>query len=1108
MSDLLTWLERLGLSKYAAALEENDVDLELLRRLSEQDLRELGLPLGARKRILQAVAETHEPSTTSAQPLAGRDAEPVAAPERRQITVMFADIVGATSLSEELDPEDLRSLVLAYQEACAEAVSRHGGHIAQYLGDGILAYFGYPQAHEDDAVRGVRAALALIERSRERTTRLNAGHEVSLEVRVGLDTGLVVAGQMGAGATREQLAIGEAPNVAARVQGLAEPGTVLVSHATWRLVEGFFTAAPLGPQALKGVSRPLPVYRIIAPTSATSSFEARATRNLTPLVSREVELGFLRKRWEQALDGEGQVVLLQGEAGIGKSRLIRAFREQLAQDLHEGITLNCSSQHQASALYPVVDQLSRVLDFALEKSAAIRRDKLVAFILRLGLPVDELGPPLAALLGIGTDERLQMPPSEPDQLRSVTFKALEKIVTALSRERPLLFIVEDAHWIDPSTQELLGHIIDMVRDKQVLVLLTARPEYRPPWVGLTHVSTLSLNRLSRRETKAMIQHFAAGLTAEVLAELVSRTDGVPLFIEELTKSVLELQGSRPARPNFVPVTLQEALAARLDRLAPIRQLIQVAALLGRVFDVEVLQTIMGMGLPELNRALDDLVKAGLVYRRPHQPIETCEFKHALIQEAALNTLVRQNRTALHARVGETLERIRPELRQRQPEVIAYHWQEAGDNQRAWPLWRDAGVLAARRLASLEAVQHFTHATHCLNRAGPDAASREDEARIYLGLARALMQTQGYRSEQLAEAMESAQHAAWTGESVPLQVQVALDIAPVFYGTGRNAEYLALVRELDHHLSDAEDRGLRAALRTTSGVGCFNRGEYIQALRDLQAGMDLFSSRPPGDPLRLGGGDFAIVVRSYLLGALAKLGRLDEAFEVGVAAVDIGRSLHDPFSLAWGLLVRSNAALYFGNYEAVLAAADELIAICRQFGFKARLGNGLMRRGYARALLGEVEEGIEEFRQGRLLWGGPTVVFHALEWGSELAHLLLIAGKTDEAAAFLDEIDSTVSGTDEANGLSECQRIRGLIAAAEDDAALAERWFEMAIGTARRQGALLYELRATNALVEMLANQDRKAEALRRLGELYALFTQGYRAPDLQMARSLLDRLSR
>jgi class 3 adenylate cyclase/tetratricopeptide (TPR) repeat protein len=1102
MSDLLAWLDQIGLSKYASLLAENDVDLDVLQRLSEDDLRELGLPLGARRKILYAVKQL--PEQGGAKSRAAREgSQPPSAqgPERRQITVLFSDVVGSTALAEQVDVEDLRALILTYQRACAEAIEQHGGYIAQYLGDGVLAYFGYPHAHEDDAVRAVRASLAAVEKMLDLNARLIATHGVGLQIRVGVHTGLVVTGEVGAGATREPLAIGEAPNVAARIQNLATSGTVVVSEATWRLIEGFFTAEPLGMQVLKGVSRPIPLYRIVAAIAITNPFDARVARSLTPLVSRDVELSFLRQRWQQATDGEGQIVLVQGEAGIGKSRLMRVFREELAGADARIITLSCSAHHQASAFYPLIEPLSRALDLVSREGAEVRLGKLTAFLDRLSLPVDRLRPPLAALLGVVEDGAT----AEPDLLRRAIFDAVVQIVIALAEERPVLFVIEDAHWIDPSTHELIGHLLDAIQDRQVMVNLTARPEYRPPWLGRSNFSVLSVSRLSRRQTETMVRRVAGSeLAPEVVAELASRSEGVPLFVEELTRSVIDVRGE--ARTVAVPATLQEALAARLDRLTPVRELIQVAALLGRVFDAEVVRAATGMGEKQLDSALVDLTESGLIYRRSDPRHRVFEFKHALIQEAALNTLVRQRRALLHQRIADALQELHPEIVQQHPEIVARHVQEAGDDRQAWSLWRAAGELAAQRSASLESVTHFRSASECLERLTTGTIAPSEEAETYLGLAGALMRAEGYRAETLARAAQSTQRAARASGSVLLQWRAILQTAPVFYGTGRNGEYLGRLEEFERTVSKGDDPWLQAAVLVTRGIAHYNRGEFAPGAEALAAAMNMTRDLPPNQEWRVGDGYVSIVALGYATRCVSRLGRLEEALELGLASERNGRSLDHPFSVAWAIHNLCNAYAQMGDHAAVLAAAEEVISISRRHGFSARLGNGLMRRGLARAYLGDLARGVEEFREGYALWRGPGAVFHVPEVASELCDVLLLDGRAADACAVLDDVDALVRGTDEAAALAECQRLRGMLALAGGESAAAERWLESAIATARKQAARLFELRATTALAELLASGGRGAEASRRLMAVYATFTEGHRAPALRAARAVLDRL--
>jgi len=1106
MSELTAWLAQRGLEKYASLFAENDVDLEVLKALSEDDLRELGLPLGARKKILQAIADADKAPSAAVSPQFGGSAPPRPGPERRQITVMFSDVVGSTALAEQVDVEDLRSLVLSYQQACGSVIAQYDGHIAQYLGDGVLAYFGYPHAHEDDPVRAVRAGLALIERMQDVNRRLVAEYGVALDIRVGVHTGLVVAGEMGTGATRERLAVGETPNVAARVQALADPGTVVVSDATWRLVDGFFTAQPLGSQILKGVSRPVPTYRVLGSTGLANPFEARLSRSLTPLISREVELESLAKRWEQTTEGEGQVVLVQGEAGIGKSRLMRAFRDRLVDVDHDVVALQCSAQHQSSALYPVIEYLTRALELRSDDGLPERQVRLRALMERLGAAADCFLP-LATLLGILENEASSLLPSNPDQRRHLTFEALVQMMVSPIRERPVVLTIEDVHWIDPSTQDLIGNLIDAIRDRRVMIVLTARPEYRAPWVAVAHFAMLTVGRLSRRETEAMIRQVAGdALSTDVLAQLLSRSDGVPLFVEELTKTVMDANPDETGSVNTVPETLQDALTARLDRLAPVRELIQVAALLGRVFDCEVVREVTGLGPDQFDRALVDLADAGLVYRRPRLDRQAFEFKHALIQEAALSTLVRRQRALLHGRIAEALPRIHPDVVQQQPELVAHHLQEAGGDRVALDLWRAAGELAAQRSASAEAAGHFRSAAACLRRIGVGAVRPEDEAAIHLSLATSLMQAEGYRARGLEAAVEAAERAATAADSLSLRCRVALQTAPVFYGTGRNGDYLRMVDLLVDRASNDLSPVLHGSLLITRGIAYFNRGELLKADGDFQAARKILplSMRFDGD--RVGGGDAAMVAGYYAAATLRSLGRLQEAHVLEVSSEARARQLEDPFSLAWALHGRSHSYSTLGQHKAAIVDADECITISRRYGFSPRLAFGLFSRGMARAGLGELAMAIEDCREALAIWAKPGVVFSTPLIVSALAGLFVRTGRSREARTILDDVDARIAGTDEASSLAECQRVRAMIALDERDVSGAAQWLEAAVATSRAQAARLQELRATTMLAEVLAMQGRQSEAYRVLSDVYGWFTEGHRGPALRNAKALLDRL--
>jgi class 3 adenylate cyclase len=624
----------------------------------------------------------------STQPETARDATPLPDAERRQLTVLFCDLVGSTALSAQLDPEDLREVVRAYQEACAKVIARYEGHIAQYLGDGLLVYFSYPLAHEDDAQRAVRAGLGMVEAVGQLNTRLaqeglcraeaeqaarnpksgptdypistptqSRQRGVHLAVRLGIHTGLVVVGEVGGGTRQEQLALGETPNLAARLQGIAMPNTLVISATTFQLLGGFFACQPLGTPLLKGQAQPLVVYRVLYESMARSRLEAIGATGLTPLVGREQEVGLLRERWAQVKDGLGQVVLLSGEAGIGKSRLVQVLTEQVASEPQAWLTpCQCSPYHQNSALYPLIDLLERVtLRFEREESPQHKLNKLEGFVVQYGLPLAETVPLLATLLSLPLPDTYTPLTVSPEQQKQQILHVLLTVFLRVAAQQPLLFIMEDLHWVDPTTLELLSLLVDQGPTARILSLWTFRPDFSPPWTVRAHVTQMTLHRLPRRQATEMTDQVAHGkaLPPEVVEQVVAKTDGVPLFVEELTKMVLEsgwlqeyadryeLRGSLP--PLAIPTTLHDSLMARLDRLAAVKALAQLGATLGREFSYDLLQAVAPWDEATVQGGLQQLVVAELLYQQGLPPQATYRFKHALIQEAAYQSLLKSTR---------------------------------------------------------------------------------------------------------------------------------------------------------------------------------------------------------------------------------------------------------------------------------------------------------------------------------------------------------------------------------------------------------------------------------------------------------------------------------
>jgi class 3 adenylate cyclase len=716
--DVAAWLRGLGLEQYASAFRDNDIDGDLLRRLTAEDLRELGVAsVGHRRRLLDAITALGAP--TPAADASGLAAETTAtlAPkgdaERRQLTVMFCDLVGSTALAARLDPEDLREVVAGYHRSVAEVVAGFDGFVAKYMGDGVLIYFGYPRAHEDDAERAVRAGLGVV----DAVGRLDV-KSVTLQARVGIATGLVVVGDLiGEGSAQEQSVVGETPNLAARLQALAEPDAVVIAAGTRRLVGDLFEYRDLGAVEVKGIAEPVLTWKVLRPSVVASRFEALRGSALTRLVGRDEEIHLLLRRWARAKAGDGQVVLISGEPGLGKSRITAALAERLHAEPHLRLRYFCSPYHQDSALFPFIDQLGRASGFARDDPLAFKLEKLEA-LMALAVPSDEDVALLADLLSLPASERHPLPNLSPQRKKERTLEALIRQLEGLARQQPVVMVFEDAHWIDPTSRELLDLTIELVRSLPVMLIVTFRPEFQPPWTGQPQVTMLALNRLDRSDRTALIAQIAGGkaLPDEVVAQIVDRTDGVPLFIEELTRSVLEsgllreeadryeLDGALP--PLAIPTTLQASLLARLDRLASVRLVAQTGAAIGRQFPYALLRAVSRLPEDELQASLARLVASELVFQRGKPPDAFYSFKHALVQDAAHGSLLRSARQQLHAQIAEALETHSPDLMDSQPEIFAQHYAEAGLVEKSVACWGKAGRRSAARSAMAEAAAQF------------------------------------------------------------------------------------------------------------------------------------------------------------------------------------------------------------------------------------------------------------------------------------------------------------------------------------------------------------------------------------------------------------------
>ena len=817
MHQITDWLKKLGMSEYAQRFAENRIDLSVLPELTDQHLKDLGIALGDRLKMLRAIRELSNAAAPTPEPPPAQP-KPQETAERRQVTIMFSDLVGSTALSARMDPEDLREIISAYQKCVAQTVQRFEGFVAKYMGDGVLVYFGYPQAHEDDAERAVRAGLELVAAVSGLKTH------APLQTRVGIATGLVVVGDLiGSGASQEQGIVGETPNLAARLQAVAEPNSVVIAESTRKLVGKLFELEGLGAQDLKGISGAVKAWAALRPSSVESRFDALHATGLTELVGREEELELLLRRWSKAKAGEGQVVLLSGEPGIGKSRLTAALLERLANEPHTRIRSFCSPQHTDSALYPIIGQMERAAGLTRDDKPQAKLDKLDAMLAQSSTSTQDAAL-FADMLTLPNDGRYPALELTPQQRRQRTLAALVLQIEALSRQNPLLMIFEDAHWTDPTSLELFGRIVDKVPTLRVLLIVTFRLEFEPPWIGRPCVTALTMNRLGQREVGTMIEHVTGNkpLPESLRQDIIERTDGIPLFVEEMTKAVLEA-GSESAAEHraaavpspalAVPASLHASLMARLDRLGSAKEVAQIGAAIGREFSHSLLDAVVGKSRAELQSAFDRLIQAGLLFRQGVPPHASYLFKHALVQDAAYGTLLREPRRALHARIAHTLESQFADIAENQPELLARHCSEAGLSEKAAGLWGKAGRRSLARSALAEAIEQLSRALDLIATLPATRALRREQIELQVALIAPLITVKGLpetkaaterarllieQAEALGEPHEdplllfSVLYGAWIGTSVAFNGDLMRGVA---------AECLAL----------AERQGTTAAL---------------------------------------------------------------------------------------------------------------------------------------------------------------------------------------------------------------------------------------------------------------------------------------------------------
>jgi class 3 adenylate cyclase/predicted ATPase len=1036
---------------------------------------------------------------------------------------MFSDLVGSTALSARMDPEDLREVITAYQKCVAEAVRRFGGFVAKYMGDGVLVYFGYPEAHEDDADRAVRAALELI----AAVTALNA--PVALQTRVGIATGLVVVGDLvGSGEAQERGIVGDTPNLAARLQGVAEPNSVVVAESTRKLVGSLFELEDLGPQELKGISGPVRAWAALRPASVEGRFEAMHASGLTDLVGREEELDLLLRRWSKAKSGEGQVVLLSGEPGIGKSRLTAALLERLAAEPHTRLRHFCSPQHTESALYPTIAQMERAAGFTWDDTSQTKLDKFDTLLAQSSTSARDAAL-LAEMLSLPNDGRYPILELTPLQRRQQTLDALIFQVVALSRLNPVLMIFEDAHWADPTSLEALGRTVERIRAVGILLIITYRPEFEPPWIGQPHVTTLTINRLGQREIAAMIDRVTGNkpLLASIRQDIVERTDGIPLFIEEMTKAVLEAGDqedaeravtSVPAPSLAVPASLHASLMARLDRLGSAKEVAQIGAAIGRDFSHVLLSAVTPKSEAELNFALDRIIAAGLLFRQGILPFATYLFKHALIQDAAYGTLLRQPRRTLHARIAETIESQFADVAERQPELLARHYTEAGLIERGALLWGKAGLRALERSAFAEAVGQLRRALDQIATLPATPALRRAQIDFQVALSNSLFSVAGFGPETkatLEQASRLIEQAVALGEPPEDPLLLFVVLYSSWYANLMAANFdvcrdlaertLALAEKQDALVPLIVGHDIMAATLAIVGAPAQGRKHCDHAL----ALYDPVEHRSMA--MRFGI-DLRVAILHHRSSILQALGYPAAARADAEDALGSARAMGHASTLLLALVALEKVYLHSGNYTAVNAALNELGALADEKGasaFKTAVNTG---RGRLLAFTGKPAEAVQVLTSGLADAAQRSTgkTFYLAFNLSCLARAYAELGQFDEAWRRIDEAKTAMDATGEKWCEAAVYLTAGEIAlkSPEPDAAKAEALFERALTVARQQQAKSRELVAAMSMARLWRDQGKPQQARELLAPVYNWFTEGFDTRDLKEAKALLDALAR
>ncbi len=1111
--DVSEWLEKLGLAQYASNFTDNDIDAHLLAQLTDADLKELGISsLGHRKTILSAINSLSQNESAPSTSIT-----PKGEAGRRQLTVMFCDLVGSTALSEELDPEDLQEVNRAYQDACKAAIDRYEGYVARYMGDGVLAYFGYPQAHEDDAERSIHAGLGVVEAMIGLNQKLGKQLNIKFAVRIGIATGHVVVGDLiGEGASQESAVVGSTPNLAARLQALASANTVVVSPGTHGLVKGQFEYKTLGKFELKGVAEPVCVRQVLGQTKTESRFAAAHHGGITSLVGREHEIGLLLDRWKQAKEGDGQIVLLSGEAGIGKSRITETLQEHTAMDHPIRLRYQCSPYHTNSALHPVITQLEHAAGFDTEDENEVKLTKLDSLLSQSMQVIDDIAPLIAALLSIPTDGRYASLGMTPERQKEMTLEGLISLLEGLSRQQTVLLIFEDAHWADPTSLEWLELVIDRVQGIPVVVVITFRPEFQPPWSGYTHITSLTLNRFSSSLATTLVDKITGGirLPAEVIEQIVTKTDGVPLFVEEFTKTILEsglltehldqyvLSGPLPE--VAVPATLHDSLMARLDRLGPVKEVAQTAAALGREFSYDLLAAVSPLSFAELHNALDQLIDAELVFRRGRSQKGGYIFKHALVQDAAYQSLLKSARLKLHARIAETLEQRYPEVAAVKPEIVAHHYSEAGFAELAIVYWLKAGTQAANRYAHPEAIAYLRLGLELVTEVDEAAKRSAMEIELQAALGLSLTAIKGFaspevgavytRAEQLCSvtgnrsSLSDALTGLWYHHVVRGEVQLAQELA---------ARCFTIARE------DDDPVRLLVAHLALGGMTWF--GDFVAGCDHIDKALALESAITEEVKLSIGA-DARVFGRAFGCHAYWHIGKFERAAKLSEEGIARARAIEEPFTLA--IALNYAAMLHQFDYNNLVAQklTEEVIELCTEHQFAYYLAWARIIHGWTTICAGDNGVGLAEIRTGLDDFEETGAGLRLPYYLSLLADGQRRDGQPEKALATVDLALQRANTNGEKWHNADLFRLKAqlLLQMNPGKTGDAETAFQEALNIAREQGCKARELQITTELGRLWQSHGKQREAHDLVAPIYGCFPNSSECVSVKNAKVLLE----